>query len=967
VVISDVRNAASTKRPSLDFTGCKATPWQGAGSQKAVVVMRGEDAWRVKATADGRSSAMEVTSGKLFQLTGLLAPDTELVEPLAGLPTSGDGVGSRYDPGFQDLGDFLASDAAVAAVAEATPSSRRSYVALQAQHAGAITANATLLHHAGVEWWALGEADAALHAANDRLRFDALEAMNGMLPEAMRCEQLRHYIASRWLDNWDHLNYRLENFGYTERDGQHVGMSLDFGSCGPLGFRSLHTGQMLPKQLSGEVAILQRPGSLFPIPPAFTDGVARFDALNDDPGALHDTTRWPYGFQSESIAAMFRPPVAPTPGVADTLAEMGYRLSLLPAAAIATVLERHWPAPADADASAWPDAATMTQRMVARRDAMLARFDPAQMSAWMQADPARAGRVCREVSDALQAVLGSGTDTVEDVRRTYAALLQAAPTAQPASAPAAAINGACPEIQCLQALHDALEQLDRAWEDGRPSLIRAAAAALVAPVVHEPMQRMLRRGPGRAPRTLEAFLANHAWLMVMDRLVDAGQLPAADVAALLLTPTPEAAYPPNVAAWSERHPQLGIAFIQLMDTLIAHGVPARQLRTELLTAKHPGTPGYYAEVLRNSASRGWVERLQHSGLWPDADDLQVKSLRSRAAFAARSHLPGGRASIAQPRLAHEQQHMALKPLVATLRQAYAPERLVALELDWLRQEAIASVGLIHRDERDALSRQVTQAVETAWAQALKKHGLPRDPVPAELMEAQQREAGNRYERDMWALRQDDAERLIARAGQVYRDAVLADPALSAEARHTLFTAAVHTAVTAVQAMVSDAARAGPPEVDVPALGDQVRRRAQALTMAQRTVQREAGKRAERGASAEAARRTDDEVKRAARAAADQLQRSAALLAFQKTTEQARASTRARVTQEAEARAARVGEAKTERIAQRLTSLKNFRQGLEMDNEISARLARLRTPVQQASAVRGAQFLDDKGQPRVAYR
>lgn len=398
--LEHVRNAAPVGPPPLDLARCPATPWQGAGSQPAVMVIRDHERWRVKATADTASSAIEVTLGTLFQLTGLLAPDHALVSAAEGLVRTGQHVGTRYDPAFQDLGDFLLGDAAADEAAAGDPDARRCYDALRAWHAKAMADNAALLRGAGVDWWALQGADARRHAATDQARFDALEAMNRMLPVELRCEQLRHYVVSRWLGNWDQLNYRLENFGYTVRDGARVGMSLDFGSSGPLGFRHPQSGAMLPKADSRTAAIAQRPPSLFPIPDAFASNVVEFDAFGPDPGNLQDILGWPYGFQSESVAASFRPPVAPDPAVADTLAEMGYRLALLPHATIARVIECHWP-----KATAWPTPQAMAQRLVERRNALVARFDPAQIHEWIQADPARAARVRHAMADALAATL----------------------------------------------------------------------------------------------------------------------------------------------------------------------------------------------------------------------------------------------------------------------------------------------------------------------------------------------------------------------------------------------------------------------------------------------------------------------------------------------------------------------------------------------------------------------------------
>ncbi|HDS0922637.1 TPA: hypothetical protein QDZ10_001092 [Stenotrophomonas maltophilia] len=413
LALSHLQNAPTQLPQMLDLADCTTRPWHGPGSQPAVIVTRGAERWRVKATADAHCSAMEVTLGKLFQLTGLVAPDTGLVAAVEGLPTGTQHVGSRFEADFQDLGDFLVSDAAAALVAAADPSARSAYEALRAGHAQAVSDNAKLPNNAGVEWWALRGEDAQQHAANDQRRFNALDAMNRLLPAPLRCEQLRHFIASRWLCNWDQLNYRLENFGYTLRDGVRVGMSLDFGSCGPLGFRNLQTGAMLPKAASQAVAIAQRPPSLFPIPLAYMANVGHFDAMCSDPGPLQDVSAWPYGFQSESIATLFRPPLVHDPAVADALAEMGYRLERLSVPALIAVIQRHWPGLPGEAGPAWPTAAELAEHLLRRRDALLAWFDPVQIADWVQADPDRAARVRQELTDAAQAMLGAPADRTD--------------------------------------------------------------------------------------------------------------------------------------------------------------------------------------------------------------------------------------------------------------------------------------------------------------------------------------------------------------------------------------------------------------------------------------------------------------------------------------------------------------------------------------------------------------------------
>lgn len=952
----------------LNLDEATLSPWQGAGSQQAMMATQGAERWRVKATADGASSAMEVTLGKLFQLTGLLAPDTALVSAVHGLPSADLHVGSRYDPQFQDLGDFLASGAAADLVAQTDPSARQAYEVLRTSHAQAVAANVALLRTAGVAWWALGDADAQQHAANDRARFDALDGMNRMLPLPLRCEQARHFIASRWLDNWDQLNYRLENFGYTLRDGQRVGMSLDFGSSGPLGFRDPQTGVMLPKQLSGEVAIRQRPASLFAAPEAFAATAERFDTMHADPGALHDITAWPYGYQSESIAALLRPPRAADPAIADTLAEMGYRLAVLPASSIAAVIERHWPAEPPSSAQAWPDAAAFAGQLLGRRDALLARFDPAQIRDWIHADPARAARVAQEITGAMHAVLGA------DAAPPHAQALQDQNDALLRSPDVAAadtcINGVCRETRAMQQFDDALRQLEQAWASDAPQGVADAVAALMSPPLHAQLLHHLALGPGRQPHTRAAFDTNHAWLVLMEKLVAGGQANPAEVARLLLTPVEAGTYPPEVAAWSERHPELGIAFVQLLEALVARGVPAQRLRVGLLTAKRSGTANYFATVLGSGASAAWIERLKLSQLWPAVEDLrEAKSWRSRTAFGLRSLLPRGQAVVAQPRATHALQQMAPGPLVAQLRQDHGPARRLALEADLLRQEVLESVRLVHRDEVQALAKAVAQAVWSAWAEALHKHGLPHASPPRDLLESQQHAARSRFEQDMWAARRDDAEALIAHAVAGYCEAVAAPHALTAAARQALFRSGVDRAIGDIGAMVADAAGTSPPPAGGATLGAEVKARAQSVAatlqlQVQQRAQAQAGQGAARLAAAEAHRQATDAADARARSNALSIsQRTAALRAYETAATKARQQAQVRATQEATERAARVSAAKTEVAT----------------GEVAMRLALLRLPVPpssppafarqsaDAARVRTAVYLGPQGKPRTSNR
>lgn len=400
--IGNAPAAAHMSPPRLDLSNTWAVPWEGPGSNMAVRATNDAGEWRVKSTGDSGVSAMEVTMAKLFQLTGLAVPQIELADALGCLPGDAWTVASRLEPQFQDLGALLTSAQAEQLVAGGDDARREEYLQLRTRHATAVTACRKVLDRAGVEqfWQLRGPAQVQEHAVLDSQRFEALEAMNRMLPPTLRAEQVLHFVASRWADNWDHLNYRFENCGFTERDGQLVCMTVDMGSCGPLGFRNLRSGAMMPKHASADVALVQRPASLFPIPEAYIANAADFDAMAADPGPLQDTLRWPYGFQSDSVAEMLHPPIAPE--IADALAEMAYRFKLIPDTAISAVADAYWQPPAGEGTARWGSAAALSLLMTQRRDALLSRYDSTQLLDWVQADPARAERVRQQMTAAMQ-------------------------------------------------------------------------------------------------------------------------------------------------------------------------------------------------------------------------------------------------------------------------------------------------------------------------------------------------------------------------------------------------------------------------------------------------------------------------------------------------------------------------------------------------------------------------------------
>src|SRR5690606_15121266 len=141
---------------------------------------------------------------------------------------------------------------------------------------------------------------------------------------------------------------------------------------------------------------------------------------------------------------------------------------------------------------------------------------------------------------------------------------------------------------------------------------------------------------------------------------------------LLLTPTAEGVYPPNVGHHSHRHPELGMAFIRLLDTLIEvpAGVQAPAPRGALLAAKESGSPNYYSALLASDASNAWKERLKASALWPSNEEIQqLKSTRALLRWKLRKALPRDAGTIVEPAHLAEQQRMALQPLAGQVAEA----------------------------------------------------------------------------------------------------------------------------------------------------------------------------------------------------------------------------------------------------------------------------------------------------------
>ena len=798
----------------LDFSGCPADPWAGSGSMRAVTTRRGEATWRTKSTGDTGCSAVEVTLGRLFRLTGLTAPEMALASNVDMLPRDELHVASRFDDRYQDLGQFLTSDVAERVVAGADATRAERYRELRARHGCAVDACERVLQRAGVaHFWQLQRPDlVAEHARQDRARFEALEAMNRMLPVALRCEQLRHFVASTWLDNWDHLNYRMENTGYTVRDGQPRAMTVDFGSCGPLGFRNLRNGALLPKAASGDIAIIQRPAALFPIPEAHVHRADLFDTGGDDPGALQDTLRWPYGFQSESIVEMLRPPVAADPAVADTLAEMGYRLALLPRMAIDAIVQQGWQAPEARSATPWPDADAFIRQLDARRNTLLGRYDAATLAQWVNDDPERAAQVREEMREAVRQTFGpggAGTPCLEELDHRHRTVSEGV---LPGIAPAqAAINGLTRELRSLQLLHDCCQRLQAAQSGGAPARITAIAEELLSPSLFGQLLLNLEMGPGAQVRSRAAFQANHAWMILIDRLVQSGTLSAQRVANCLLEPFEGSAYPPNIGVHAGRDPALGMAFIGLLETLMAASTdltPA-QLRERLLTAKIKGFPNFYAALAASGASVQWDDVLQDADLMPTTTEyIRLRSLWSLAVMKVNHASRRGDEPIVVPAPQQAVAAMDLGGILDHLVRTYGPSCIADMELPLLREKVYSTMKLTSAEEDKAIN----DAVSEGWKKALTQHRLPSSiPAPTELVRGQQDVALADYRKTLHDLRRADAEALIVQGEARYLQDVLEDPPLSIADRRGRLAQRASEISAHIRVMVRNAAGGdGPP-------------------------------------------------------------------------------------------------------------------------------------------------------------
>jgi hypothetical protein len=361
--------------------------------------------------------AMEVTMAKLFRATGLDSPSMRLAEnadsvmnqQAAALPSGRLYVASEYDGQFMDLGDFLLSEAGKGQILGEFKKDTLPYRSFEIQynrlkgiHEDACAKQNRIL--GGRPFYELSGNDGDYLKAYkelDAARFDVLEKLNRMLPGSLMGQQEQHYLASRLIGNWDHLNFRMENFGYTKQGDKWVGKTVDFGTSGPLGFMGT------PKSKGHGVADRQRPPALFDLPQT----ASVYDDFSKDVAPqLIGIGSQPYGRQSKTSIRRVEDAQRNARGNPQELAqlwqdpryesalEIGYRLQRLSNDHVAEIIRRNWvDAPVEFDLTR----EEMTGTMLMRKQAMLDQIGKSTLDEWKENNPDRVKQIDREIDDAL--------------------------------------------------------------------------------------------------------------------------------------------------------------------------------------------------------------------------------------------------------------------------------------------------------------------------------------------------------------------------------------------------------------------------------------------------------------------------------------------------------------------------------------------------------------------------------------
>lgn len=417
----------------------------GSGTRVTIAdgVMAGD--YLVKACPSARHAAQEWLAARLFSLLGLRAPASWLAH---GCAAQVDGVqdpqrlyvASRWEPTYRDLGVWLIGPDAIDVLGSGVGGSGEGPAGAGVERSRRQVCHANAVMSAcggrsGTPFWLMSGEVAKRHADAVESRFHALQALAAALPRAYQIELEQHYIASRWLDNWDPLNVFMENLGvYRDEMGTQRVMSVDFGACLQLGFQ----GRL--KRDSRELALAQRHAiaALPPLSATFDLAAASFGAatgvacgeVSIDPASL------PYGEQMTPLVhrMVTAPPLCDERDLREAMRdtshprvvmlEMAFRLSLIERADVTLLAQWAMDAAAtagchDADPG-WLDAHGLADTLMDRRDALVASLGGRWLPLWRLVSAERESVLrqrCERASLLAGVSRGRGEDGVGAHRR----------------------------------------------------------------------------------------------------------------------------------------------------------------------------------------------------------------------------------------------------------------------------------------------------------------------------------------------------------------------------------------------------------------------------------------------------------------------------------------------------------------------------------------------------------------------
>ncbi len=361
--------------------------------------------------------AMEVTMAQVFKASGLDAPLMHLgagcdsvIRPNATEGSSNDLYAmSKFDHNYVNLGKFLVSENARSQIlgqfrpgTEQRREVQSQYQKILDKYHSACERQKSIL--AGRRYYEINGYDSAsinLYRKLDRERFHALEQLNQMLPDDLLREQEQHYLMSRFVGNWDHLNFRMDNFGYTRSsDGVH-GKTIDFDVTGPLGYMGV------PKSEGHRIANVQRPPALFKL--KHTSEEYDDFSLEHDPDLI-GLDEQPYGEQSMTSIQRVLEAVERAKFFEDTkhhlardprfdsVLEFGYRLTKFSDNVLKTLVLNNWE---DGPREFGLNPERLCDILKMRRDSMLSQIGLEWIENWRAESPVHAERVDRQVERAM--------------------------------------------------------------------------------------------------------------------------------------------------------------------------------------------------------------------------------------------------------------------------------------------------------------------------------------------------------------------------------------------------------------------------------------------------------------------------------------------------------------------------------------------------------------------------------------